>query len=72
MPHPKMILLDELEKLASLQCTQAEIATYFRVTSKAVEKALTKPEYREAYERGIKSGLPSFCRANKKARHPAD
>jgi hypothetical protein len=67
MPRPKLILIEELERLASLQCTQAEIATYFGVMSKAVEKALTKPQYREAYERGIKSGLISLRRAQFKA-----
>ncbi len=55
--------LDELERLAGLQCTEVEIAAYFRVSERAVKKALAKPEFREAWERGKHTGLISLRRA---------
>lgn len=67
MARERIIQPEELERLASLQCTQAEIAAYFKVTSKAVEKALKKPEFRDAYERGVNTGLISLRRAQFKA-----
>jgi len=67
MARARIIQPEELERLASLQCTQAEIAAYFKVTPKAVEKALGKAEFRDAYERGLKTGMISLRRAQFKA-----
>lgn len=66
MARPKggaKIVIEDLEKLARLQCTQPEIAAYFGVRLNSVEAALRKPAMREAYERGQKSGLVSLRRA---------
>jgi hypothetical protein len=63
MPTPPKIHIEELEKLASLQCTQPEIAAYFKVSLQAVEQALQKPAFRDAYNRGRHSGIVSLRRA---------
>jgi hypothetical protein len=61
--QPK-ILLEELEKLASLQCTLGEVASYFKVTITAVDKCLAKkPEFRAAWQRGQDNGRISLRRA---------
>jgi hypothetical protein len=57
----------QLEQLASLQCTQPEIAAFFGVSLQAVEKQLAKPEFREPYEKGLKTGLISLRRAQMQA-----
>ena len=63
MPRQAIIKIDELERLAALQCTRAEAGAYFRVTEDAIKKALKKPEFREAWDRGKHSGLISLRRA---------
>lgn len=63
MAAKRIIEAKEMESLASLQCTQQEIAAFFRVSHQAVEKALKKPDLREAYERGLHSGRISLRRA---------
>ena len=63
MPAKAIIKLDELERLAGLQCTEVEVAAYFRVSERAVKMALAKPEFRQAWERGKHGGLISLRRA---------
>jgi hypothetical protein len=54
--------IDEFEKLAALQCTQQEIAAFFRVCRKTIVRRLKEPEYRMAFERGQAAGLISLRR----------
>lgn len=61
--RPPIITAGDLEKLASLQCTQAEAAAFFGVSLTAVEKALKKPSLREVWERGREKGMISLRRA---------
>lgn len=63
MAAPRKINADELGTLASLQCTQAELAAFFCVSTQAVEAALRKPEFRAAYDNGRHNGLISLRRA---------
>jgi hypothetical protein len=61
--HPeRSINLVELEKLCALQCTQAEIASWFGVSRPTVERRAQEPEYREAMERGYARGRISLRR----------
>jgi hypothetical protein len=63
MPARPIIKIDELERLAGLHCTQEEAAHYFRVSVTAVEKALRKPDFRQAWERGQAAGKISLRRS---------
>jgi hypothetical protein len=53
---------DALFGLASLQCTQAEAATYFDRTERTIRRRLAQPGYREAWEMGRARGRVSFRR----------
>ena len=55
--------LAELEKLASLQCTDEEIACFFRVSTRTIERRKKKPAFAEAMERGRAKGRMSVRRA---------
>ena len=52
--------LIELEKLCSLLCTDAELAKFFGVTERTVEKWKKNPNYAEAMDRGRAKGLISI------------
>jgi hypothetical protein len=56
------VTTEELFRLGSLQCTQAEAATYFGCTERTIRRRLTKPNYREAWESGRARGRVSFRR----------
>jgi hypothetical protein len=59
------INVDELEKLARLQCTEAEVAAFFQCSERTVIRYLNNrkfPEYREAWERGRALGRMSLRR----------
>lgn len=59
--------LVELEKLASIQATQLEIACWFGVSIECIEKRLASdPKMREIYERGRAKGRISVRRAQMK------
>jgi hypothetical protein len=61
--RPKVaITTDALFRLGSLQCSQAEAATYFGCTERTVRRRLTKPKYREAWEMGRARGRVNFRR----------
>lgn len=64
---PAEIDLEQLEKLGQLQCTQPELAAFFGVTLRTIEKRLALPEYREAYDKGKGNGLTSLRRAQFRA-----
>ena len=63
MASRRIIDPKQMGQLASLQCTQSEIAAFFRVSLTAVENALKKPEFRSVYEQGRENGLISLRRA---------
>lgn len=55
--------LDEVERLAMLQCTQAEIAAFFDVSQSTVEKRMAQDDdFRAAVERGMAKGRISVRR----------
>jgi hypothetical protein len=55
--------LKELEVLSSMQATQVEIAAWFSIPKRQLERWLEKKEYREAYERGRTRGLIKIRKA---------
>lgn len=61
------INLEELEKLASIQATQLEIACWFGVSIECIEQRLRNDqETRAVYERGLAKGRISVRRAQMK------
>ncbi len=62
-PRFKGINLEEVEKLCSLQCTQEEIAAYFKVSRRTIETYAQKPEFKELFEQGRAMGKISVRRA---------
>ncbi len=63
---PVRIDLVELEKLCSLQCTDAEIAGWFGVSTRTIESGRKKPEFADAMQRGRARGRISVRRAQMK------
>ena len=60
MPRPKSrINLEELEKLCAMQCSDQEIAAYFRVSTRTMERRRKAQGFRETIERGRAKG-PRF------------
>jgi hypothetical protein len=60
---PTNIDLLELEKLSSLQCTDAEIAGFFGVSTRTIEKRKKQPRFADAMEHGRAKGRISVRRA---------
>ncbi len=60
---PVEIDLEQLEKLASLQCTDQELAAFFRCTTRTIEKRRKEPAFKEALDRGKAMGQISVRRA---------
>src|SRR5579872_442485 len=56
------INLEELEKLCALQCTDAEIASFFSVSVRTIERRKKQPAFAEAIERGKARGRLSLRR----------
>jgi len=54
--------LRQLERLCELQCTHEELATFFRVSTKTIERLAATPEGREAIDRGAALGRISLRR----------
>jgi hypothetical protein len=63
---PLEIDFEQLEKLASLQCTDRELAAFFRCTTRTIEKRRKEPAFKEALERGKAMGQISVRRAQMK------
>jgi hypothetical protein len=64
MPRRRIDLdLDELEKLAAMRCTQDEVAGFFGVAVKTVQRRLKEARYAEVWERGSAKGRVSLRRA---------
>jgi hypothetical protein len=55
--------LEELEKLSALQCTDEELAAWFKVSTRTIERRRKEPEFAEAMERGKARGRMSIRRA---------
>src|SRR5687768_9015394 len=55
--------LEELEKLCALQCTDEELALWFKVSTRTIERRRQEPEFGEAMERGKARGRMSIRRA---------
>src|SRR5437762_4088837 len=60
----KAIRIDlvELEKLCVLQCTDAEVASFFKVSTRTIERRKKHSAFGEAMERGRASGRLSVRR----------
>jgi hypothetical protein len=64
MPRPKTTIdLLELEKLCGMQCTIEEIAAFFEVSPRTIERRRNVPKFLEAMERGKAKGRVSVRRA---------
>jgi hypothetical protein len=60
---PVHIDLVELEKLSALQCTDAEIASFFAISVRTLERRKNRPAVAEAIERGKARGKTSLRRS---------
>jgi hypothetical protein len=58
--------LSELEKLAMLQCTDEEIAAWFGVTTRTIERRRKSPHFAAVMERGKAKGRISVRRQQMK------
>jgi hypothetical protein len=58
--------LAELEKLCSLQCTDQELASWFGVTTRTIERKRKKKAFAEVMERGKAKGRISVRRMQMK------
>lgn len=59
---PKPIDLDQLERLCRLHCTDEEIALYFSVSVKTIERRKKRPAFAERMDRGRAIGKLSLRR----------
>jgi hypothetical protein len=59
----KPINLKQLALLCQMQCTDAEIAAFFSVSTKTIERRKANPEFLETMERGQLQGLVSLRQA---------
>src|SRR5215468_1248702 len=58
--------LTELEKLCSLQCTDEELAAWFNVTTRTIERKRRKKAFAEVMDRGKARGRISVRRQQMK------
>lgn len=64
MPRPKAkIDMVELEKLCGMQCTDEEIAAWFGVCTKTIERLRQKVQFREVMEAAKAKGRVSLRRS---------
>lgn len=63
---PAKIDMQELEKLCALQATDEEIAAWFGVTTRTIERRRTNPKFAEVMERGKAKGRISVRRQQMK------
>jgi hypothetical protein len=54
--------LGDVEKLAALQCTEAEIASFLGLSLRTIERRMNQPAFAEAMERGKARGRVSLRR----------
>ena len=65
-PRRNEIDLGELEKLAGLQCTDEEVAAWFNVSTRTIERRRLEPEFAEVMTRGKAKGRISVRRMQMK------
>jgi hypothetical protein len=58
--------LEELEKLAALHASDSELACWFRVSTKTIERRKSEPAFAEAMERGRARGKLNLRRIQNK------
>src|SRR5580698_10421636 len=64
MPRPKAkIDMAELEKLCGMQCTDEEIAAWFGVCTKTIERSRRKAQFRDVMDHGKAKGRVSVRRS---------
>jgi len=64
MARPKVkIDLAELEKLCGMQATDEEVAAFFEVSTKTIERRRQQKQFREVMDRGKAKGRVSVRRA---------
>ena len=54
--------LEDVEKLAALQCTEVEIASFLGLSVRTIERRMNQPAFAEAMERGKARGRVSLRR----------
>lgn len=54
--------LEQLEKLCGMQCTEQELAAYFTVSVRTIERRKKQPAFAEAVARGKAKGLITLRR----------
>jgi hypothetical protein len=59
---PVNIDLEQVEKLAAIQCTEAEIASVIGVSIRTIERRKQQPDFAEAMDRGKARGRVSLRR----------
>jgi hypothetical protein len=59
---PVKIDLEQVEKLAAIQCTEAEIASVLGVSERTIERRKQQPDFAEAMARGKARGRVSLRR----------
>jgi len=64
--RPATINMDELERLCGMQATDAEIAAWFGVTTRTIERKRKEPAFAEVMERGKNKGRLTVRRAQLK------
>src|SRR6267378_3354571 len=65
-PHRTEIDLHELERLCAIQCTDEEIAAWFSVSTRTIERRRLEPEFAEVMTRGKARGRISVRRMQMK------
>src|SRR5579862_7473727 len=65
--QPAEIDLAELEKLAAMQCTDEEIAAWFGVATRTIERKRKNPAFADTLQRGKAKGRISLRRSQFKA-----
>ena len=64
MPRRRIDLdLDEVEKLAAMHCTREEVAGFFGVALKTIQRRFSERRYADAWERGWARGRVPLRRA---------
>lgn len=58
---PVEIDLEQVEKLAGIQCTDEEIAAFLHVSLSTIERRKRQPAFAEALERGKSKGRVLFA-----------
>jgi hypothetical protein len=55
--------LEQVEKLCSLQCTEGELASFFGVSVRTIERRKSQPAFAEVMARGKSKGLLTLRRS---------